>query len=228
MLIYPTPATWTDLQTAIARILHEVGFTTSSPKDLKLARGSVEVDVFSVDTTIQPNIVYLCEAKHWNKRVPKSVVHSFRSVVSDYGANVGLIISKKGFQRGAQEATNHSNIRLLTFEEFETLFLDRWLIRAAAETYASADRFITLTDYTSSPPKEWETCPEGARKTFVRLNRIYDVISNEVLSRQFSSRHLKLTFPLEGPIIILIELGFPARHRLCRTRNQNATLRELW
>jgi hypothetical protein len=202
MLIYPAPVTWTDLQNTIARILHELGFTTKSPKTLKLVRGSVEVDVFSVDTTTEPNIVYICEAKHWNKRVPKTVVHAFRSVVSDYGANVGLIISNKGFQSGAQEATDHSNIRLLTFEGFETLFLDRWLIRAAAETYAVADRFISLTDYISAPPKQWDTWPQPTRNAFIRLNRIYDVISSEVLHINFNPDHLKtLKFPLDRPVI---------------------------
>lgn len=201
MLIYPTPATWTDLQNTIARILREVGFATSSPKKLKLARGSVEVDVFSVDTTTEPNIIYTCEAKYWNKRVSKTVVHAFRSVVSDYGANVGLIISKKGFQRGAEGAAEHSNIRLMTFEEFEKLFLDRWLIRQSATTYAVADRFIALTDYLSSP-KEWDTWPQTIQQAFIRLNRLYAVTSSEVLSLQYQPRYAKhLTFPLDRPII---------------------------
>jgi restriction system protein len=202
MLIYPTPAKWNDLQSTVARILREMGFTTVSPKKLKLARGSVEVDVFSVDTTTEFNIVYICEAKYWNKNVPKTVVHAFRSVVSDYGANVGLIISKKGFQRGAKEAAEYSNIRLQTFEEFEKMFVDRWLITAAAETYASADRFITLTDYISAPPKEWDTWPRAKRDNFVRLNRLYDVISGEVMAMHFNHDRLRqLAFPLDRPVI---------------------------
>lgn len=202
MVIYPTPASWIDLQNTVARILSEVGFATSSPKKLKLARGIVEVDVFSVDTTTEPNIEYICEAKHWNKSVPKTVVHAFRSVVSDYGANVGLIISKKGFQRGAQEAARYSNVRLATFEEFEKLFLDRWLIRAAATTYAAARRLISLTDYISSPPRQWDTWTQTTRDKFNFLNRVYDVASNEIMSSHFSPAHLRqLTFPLSRPVI---------------------------
>lgn len=202
MLIYPNPATWIDLQKTVARVLSEAGFTTTSPKKLKLARGSVEVDVFSVDKATTPNIVYLCEAKHWSKNVPKTVVHAFRSVVSDYGANIGLIISKKGFQRGARAAAQHSNIRLITFEGFEELFLDRWLIRMAAATYAAAQRLISLTDYISMPPKQWDTWPQATRDKFIRLNRIYDVTSNEIMSAHFMPDHLRqLTFPLQMPII---------------------------
>jgi hypothetical protein len=201
MLIYPTPNTWTDLQSTVAGILREMGFKTSSPKKLKLARGTVEVDVFSVDMTTEPNIVYICEAKYWNKNVPKTVVHAFRSVVSDSGANVRLIISKKGFQRGAQEAAEYSNIRLMTFEEFEKMFVDRWLITAAA-AYASADRFITLTDYIGAPPKEWDTWPRARRDDFSRLNRLYDVISGEVMTMHFNHDRLRqLTFPLDRPVI---------------------------
>ena len=80
--------------------------------------------------------------------------------------------------------------------------LDRWLIRAAAETYAVADRFTTLTDYISAPPKEWDTWPQPTRNAFIRLNHIYDVISGEVLHIYFNPDHLKtLKFPLDRPVI---------------------------
>ena len=46
--------------------------------------------------------------------------------MSDFGANWGLIISSHGFQSGTLTAAANSNIRLLTWNEFQELFLERW------------------------------------------------------------------------------------------------------
>lgn len=59
--------------------------------------------------------------------MPKSVVHSFRTVITDYGANFGYIISKSGYQVGAFQAAENSNIKLLTWEELMSLFEQKWL-----------------------------------------------------------------------------------------------------
>ena len=87
----------------------------------------MEVDVYAEDLSSQPKTVYLCECKHWQSAVPQTVVHAFRTVVTDYGANWGFIISSAGFQSGAFEAAAKSNVRLLTWDEFQELFVDRWI-----------------------------------------------------------------------------------------------------
>ncbi|MBY0157207.1 restriction endonuclease [Cytobacillus firmus] len=71
--------------------------------------------------------MYLIECKYWNTDIPQTVIHSFRTVVSDYGSQHGLIIAKKGFQSGAYEATKNTNIHLLSWNEFLSLFEERWL-----------------------------------------------------------------------------------------------------
>ena len=126
------PATWRDLEKSVAQILDECGLQVESPKKLETARGSIEVDVYARDTKTTPDSVCLCECKHWGTNVPKTVVHSFRTVVVDSGANTGLIISKLGFQPGAEVAAEHSNIRLLAWAEFQDLFADRWFVNHMA------------------------------------------------------------------------------------------------
>jgi hypothetical protein len=55
------------------------------------------------------------------------VVHAFRTVVGDFGANWGFIISSAGFLSGAYEAARNTNVRLVDWDEFQELFVDRWI-----------------------------------------------------------------------------------------------------
>lgn len=54
-------------------------------------------------------------------------MHSFRTVITDFGANFGYIISKSGFQEGAYQAAKNSNVQLLTWKQFLERFEMRWL-----------------------------------------------------------------------------------------------------
>ena len=75
-----------------------------------------------------PTSVYLCECKYWGKPIPQEVIHSFRTVLVDFGAHRGFIISRAGFQTGARDAVRNTNLDLLTFEELQSLFFDRWRV----------------------------------------------------------------------------------------------------
>ena len=120
------PKDWRDLQIQVEKIMKESGLIAESEKDIETVRGIVNIDVYAEDTSQRPKTIYLCECKFWQKAIPKSVVHSFRTVVNDFGANWGLIISSHGFQSGTFAAAANSNIRLLTWKEFQELFLERW------------------------------------------------------------------------------------------------------
>ena len=86
----------------------------------------MDIDVYARDATREPTLTIVCECKHWQAAVPKNVVHGFRTVMDEAGANVGFIISANGFQSGALEAANNTNIHLVTWNEFQERFFDRW------------------------------------------------------------------------------------------------------
>ena len=141
------PDDWRDLQDQVAQILEECGFETEVEKRIDTARGTVDIDVFAEDPSQPPPVIYLCECKHWQSAVPKSVVHALITVISDFGANWGFIISSAGFQSGAYEAAKHSNVRLLTWREFQELFTDRWFERYMAACLAEeADPLVEYTE----------------------------------------------------------------------------------
>lgn len=121
------PGSWRDLQCRVAQVFSEIGCDVAVEHEVSLPRGKVEVDVIVTDKETAPYSLYVCECKNWKKRVPKSVVHSFRTVVNEIGANRGLLISRHGFQEGAHEAARFTNVDLLSWREFEALLFDRWV-----------------------------------------------------------------------------------------------------
>ena len=129
-MLIPTSAiaNWRDLQDKVAMIFSEMGYHTESPRHIELAgRGRKEVDVYIRDERASVNQIMLVECKFWSRRVNQEAVHSMHTVMLGSGANTGFIISKKGFQKGAQEAAKSTNIHLLTWEQLQHTFGRQWL-----------------------------------------------------------------------------------------------------
>src|SRR5947209_19049508 len=119
-MIFPDrPVDWRDLENKVCQIFKEMGCAATRNKRLKGVRGLNDIDVVVNDRTRRPHSLILCECKHWNRKVPKAIVHAFRTVVHDSGANLGFIISDKGFQAGAFDAAANANIKLVTWDEFQ-------------------------------------------------------------------------------------------------------------
>jgi hypothetical protein len=73
------------LQVDVAQILTECGFTVATEKRISLVRGEVNIDAYGQEQVDLRTYTILCECKHWWTRVPKNVIHGFRTVVSDSG-----------------------------------------------------------------------------------------------------------------------------------------------
>lgn len=113
---------------------------------MQLARGKVNIDVWADDHSSPPNVIAI-ECKHWATPATKNVVHAFRTVVGDSGANTGLIVSSRGFQDGAVEAAAHSNVRLTDWDDFQGIFVERWYRRyMAARLREEADPLVEYTE----------------------------------------------------------------------------------
>lgn len=140
MITKNIPNNWRNLQLECRRILRECGFKVEMEKKLQTARGFVVVDIYAEEHINNRKNIMICECKLWNKKIPQREIHAFRTVISDIGANVGIIISKNGFQSGAYKANNFTNIKLVNWQEFEELFLKEWL-----EVYF-VKRLMKITD----------------------------------------------------------------------------------
>lgn len=126
MITSKIPNSWQDLQDSVGQVLTQCGFTVEVEKKVEVARGSVELDVFATEDVKGRRYSIAVECKHWKAKIPQAVVHGFRTVVSDLGANVGYIVSTAGFQEGAVKARELTNVELVTWDEFLGKFELSW------------------------------------------------------------------------------------------------------
>ena len=119
MIIFSEPTDWKDLQDKVCLLLCQAGFIAEKEKIVSTPRGQVELDVYAIDPDSIDQISYVLECKHWKKHVNQSVIHSFMTIMNETGCNIGYIVSKNGFQSGAINYVNFTNIRLFTFDELQ-------------------------------------------------------------------------------------------------------------
>jgi hypothetical protein len=189
------PADWHDLQDRVAQLFSEIGCDVKVGEHLTLVRGEKEIDVSVRDPQTTPPSVYLCECKFWSKPIPQEVIHSFRTVLSDFGAHRGFIISRAGFQSGAKEAVTKTNLDLLTFEEFQSLFFDRWRIAMGKKYRPQADRLFPYWDYPGKMPRiKWDQQHVDRQQLLIEAYRPLLQIG-PLFEMQGSAWNLPITLP---------------------------------
>lgn len=168
------PSSWQNLEAQVAQVLMDCGYDVQVQKNVSLARGKAVIDVWADDHSSPQNILAI-ECKHWFRRATKTVVHAFRTVVGDSGANTGLIVSSAGFQTGAVQAAEYSNVHLLDWSKFEEMFAIRWF-----EHYMSpkiAEETDALHEYTESINtrifRKADALSPGLREHFKLLRKRY-------------------------------------------------------
>ncbi len=139
------PQTWQELQNLTAEYLTVAGYTATTPYELNTARGKVEVDVY-IEAPHELVKHIICECKYWGTPVTKEKIHAFRTVIHDCGAELGIIISKNGYQSGAIEAATFSNVRLETWESFLNIIMDKWIDNRLWAIKEMAARVMSYSD----------------------------------------------------------------------------------
>lgn len=120
---------WKDLQDKVAQLFKEMGYDVQSPHIVKHVRGEKEIDVYVSDPRTSVPHVILIECKHWGSNLPQDTVHGFRTVMTDTGANTGIIVGTTGFQSGAKEAVNLTNVELRTWDSLQRAYGNEWFLR---------------------------------------------------------------------------------------------------
>ncbi|MDO0896219.1 restriction endonuclease [Enterococcus sp. B1E4] len=144
------PTSWKNLQDEVCRFLNEAGYSAESPKTIQTVRGTVEVDVHakSEKELIQS---FICECKYWSTPIPQEKIHAFRTVTSDSGSMLGIVISKNGFQKGAYEAAYCSNILLKDWDGFIKLIEKQWVVNKMLNMAKICSPLSVYTDPTDVP-----------------------------------------------------------------------------
>jgi hypothetical protein len=103
----------------VAVFLSQLGFEVLVDETIRGARSKHDVDVTARMSVAGVDQLWLIECKSWKRRVPKERVLTFRGVVEDVGADRGLIFSESGFQAGAFNAAQDTNITLTSLADFK-------------------------------------------------------------------------------------------------------------
>jgi hypothetical protein len=65
--------------------------------------------------------MWLVECKRWKTRISKLHVLALREIVADVGADRGILLSETGFQSGAIEAANLTNVQVTSLAEVSAI-----------------------------------------------------------------------------------------------------------
>ena len=125
-MIFNEPENWKQLQEYVNIIFTNIGYESYVEKKIKTPRGNIDIDVYALDNSSINKDKYVVECKWWNNKVPQTVIHAFTTVMAEIGGNFGYVITKIGFQSGAKKYLNFTNIKAITFLEFQQLYFKIW------------------------------------------------------------------------------------------------------
>jgi restriction system protein len=108
---------WATYQEEAGEFFRSIGLEASTNVTLKGVRTSHDIDVVVRSNHVGFDLLWVVECKHWKTPVSKLHVLALREVVSDLGADRGILLAESGYQRGALEAAQLTNVQLTSIEE---------------------------------------------------------------------------------------------------------------
>jgi len=111
---------WFVFQEDIKDHFYSIGADAETNVRVQGVRTCHDIDILVKTKFLGENVTWVVEAKYWKSKVTKAQVLTLRSIVDDIGADRGFIISVAGFQSGAFEAADNTNVKLKTFDELKT------------------------------------------------------------------------------------------------------------
>jgi len=76
-----------------------------------------QIDVLTSESDGVRSYRTAIECKYWNKKINKDTVMKLWAIISDSDIEEGIIVSKKGYTKDAQQFANHYNIKLVQLRE---------------------------------------------------------------------------------------------------------------
>lgn len=105
-------AAWSEYQEEAAEFYRSLGLEATTNVTIKGVRTSHDVDVLVKSRHAGFEVTWIVECKHWKSPVSKLHVLGLREIVTDTGADRGILLAENGFQSGATEAAALTNVHL--------------------------------------------------------------------------------------------------------------------
>lgn len=93
-------AEWDDYQEEAAEFFRSIGLEAETNVTLQGVRTSHDVDVVVRSDLFGFDLLWIIECKYWKQAVSKLHVLALREIVTDLGADRGILLSESGFQSG--------------------------------------------------------------------------------------------------------------------------------
>lgn len=103
---------WKDYQEETAKFFRSLGLSAETDVRLTGVRTTHDIDVVVKSKHVGFEVLWLVECKHWKSAVSKLHVLGLREIVNDLGADRGILLCEAGFQAGAVEAANLTNVQV--------------------------------------------------------------------------------------------------------------------
>ncbi|MGO7219360.1 restriction endonuclease [Rhizobium ruizarguesonis] len=143
---------WKDYQEEAAAFFRSIGLSAETDKRIAGVRTNHDIDVLVKSHHYGFEITWIVECKQWKSPVSKLHVLGLREIVSDVGADRGILLSEAGFQRGAQEAAALTNVQVTSLAEMRQTTGPRFAAMSVEDLF---DRLENCHDRYWRIPKEW-------------------------------------------------------------------------
>jgi len=107
---------WRDYQEEAASFFRTLGLSAETNVRLAGVRTHHDIDVLVRMHHAGFDVTWLVECKLWQTPVSKLHVLGLRSIVTELGADKGILLSESGFQSGAIEAAKLTNVQVTSLE----------------------------------------------------------------------------------------------------------------
>jgi hypothetical protein len=125
-----------DYQEEAAEFFRSLGLDANTDVTVPGVRTDHDVDVLVTSRNYGFDVTWIVECKHWKAPVSKLHVLALRRIVIDTGADRGILLAENGFQSGAVEAANLTNVQVTSLAD----------LNVTAREQISAARFGELYD----------------------------------------------------------------------------------
>ena len=108
---------WNDYQEEVADFFRSIGLEAATNETIEGVRTSHDIDVVVRTNHVGFDLVWVIECKQWKSPITKLHVLALREIVADTGADRGIMMAENGYQRGALEAAQLTNVQLTSLAE---------------------------------------------------------------------------------------------------------------
>ncbi|WP_273024269.1 restriction endonuclease [Rheinheimera sp.] len=192
---------WKQYQEDTAAYFRSIGLEAETDVTVKGVRTNHDVDVLVTSHFHGFDIRWIVECKLWRNPVNQLHVLALREIVADIGADRGILLSESGFQSGAIEAANMTNIQVTSLES----------VKQSSEKSIFALRLRELFDrFTLCRDRYWQL-PKSLRIKYGLRPDLYDTgfsgdiittLAIDILSHAFRGQYPFRSDTLESAVFL--------------------------